>query len=402
MSSSDDYGKSPLEVEFEAEIRYCSSDMRPLTNREPKIVRGITLQTTVSELLNMCDEQDILEIVIENEHSSKSLDPSLPLYHILQCGANVTTDQVPTIISVSVLLPGSVAQLKKYVVAITDELGRENKVELTSQDCILVDNRQTGYDSYVLLSNAGRQKLATLAPLNTEFHARSAPAARDWPASVGQVFATSLHLLFSTPSLLVRGAVHFATQGTFWRLVNISWVVIKLAIGVTVVGTSTQVSNVSGLRNFIADIFLGYIILGTMLGRDLWASLKELVENDLPASAQSSVLPVVQKGLSLSDAVQQKLESSIILLLRFLLQHERRGPLQLPGKSGPEGPLDPKRELRHYFCVALQDAILLVITLHPTVFLLCQQELKRQQELVEKLVRDQKEREHIDLSAQQE
>ncbi|KAG7756361.1 hypothetical protein KL911_001163 [Ogataea haglerorum] len=402
MSSSDDYGKSPLEVEFEAEIRYCSSDMRPLTNREPKIVRGITLQTTVSELLNMCDEQDILEIVIENEHSSKSLDPSLPLYHILQCGANVTTDQVPTIISVSVLLPGSVAQLKKYVVAITDELGRENKVELTSQDCILVDNRQTGYDSYVLLSNAGRQKLATLAPLNTEFHARSAPAARDWPASVGQVFATSLHLLFSTPSLLVRGAVHFATQGTFWRLVNISWVVIKLAIGVTVVGTSTQVSNVSGLRNFIADIFLGYIILGTMLGRDLWASLKELVEKDLPASAQSSVLPVVQKGLSLSDAVQQKLESSIILLLRFLLQHERRGPLQLPGKSGPEGPLDPKRELRHYFCVALQDAILLVITLHPTVFLLCQQELKRQQELVEKLVRDQKEREHIDLSAQQE
>ncbi|KAG7730590.1 hypothetical protein KL933_000385 [Ogataea haglerorum] len=402
MSSSDDYGKSPLEVEFEAEIRYCSSDMRPLTNREPKIVRGITLQTTVSELLNMCDEQDILEIVIENEHSSKSLDPSLPLNHILQCGANVTTDQVPTIISVSVLLPGSVAQLKKYVVAITDELGRENKVELTSQDCILVDNRQTGYDSYVLLSNAGRQKLATLAPLNTEFHARSAPAARDWPASVGQVFATSLHLLFSTPSLLVRGAVHFATQGTFWRLVNISWVVIKLAIGVTVVGTSTQVSNVSGLRNFIADIFLGYIILGTMLGRDLWASLKELVENDLPASAQSSVLPVVQKGLSLSDAVQQKLESSIILLLRFLLQHERRGPLQLPGKSGPEGPLDPKRELRHYFCVALQDAILLVITLHPTVFLLCQQELKRQQELVEKLVRDQKEREHIDLSAQQE
>ncbi|KAG7791049.1 hypothetical protein KL910_000379 [Ogataea haglerorum] len=402
MSSSDDYFKSPLEVEFEAEIRYCSSDMRPLTNREPKIVRGITLQTTVSELLNMCDEQDILEIVIENEHSSKSLDPSLPLYHILQCGANVTTDQVPTIISVSVLLPGSVAQLKKYVVAITDELGRENKVELTSQDCILVDNRQTGYDSYVLLSNAGRQKLATLAPLNTEFHARSAPAARDWPASVGQVFATSLHLLFSTPSLLVRGAVHFATQGTFWRLVNISWVVIKLAIGVTVVGTSTQVSNVSGLRNFIADIFLGYIILGTMLGRDLWASLKELVEKDLPASAQSSVLPVVQKGLSLSDAVQQKLESSIILLLRFLLQHERRGPLQLPGKSGPEGPLDPKRELRHYFCVALQDAILLVITLHPTVFLLCQQELKRQQELVEKLVRDQKEREHIDLSAQQE
>ncbi|KAG7701925.1 hypothetical protein KL951_000381 [Ogataea haglerorum] len=402
MSSSDDYGKSPLEVEFEAEIRYCSSDMRPLTNREPKIVRGITLQTTVSELLNMCDEQDILEIVIENEHSSKSLDPSLPLYHILQCGANVTTDQVPTIISVSVLLPGSVAQLKKYVVAITDELGRENKVELTSQDCILVDNRQTGYDSYVLLSNAGRQKLATLAPLNTEFHARSAPAARDWPASVGQVFATSLHLLFSTPSLLVRGAVHFATQGTFWRLVNISWVVIKLAIGVTVVGTSTQVSNVSGLRNFIADIFLGYIILGTMLGRDLWASLKELVEKDLPASAQSSVLPVVQKGLSLSDAVQQKLESSIILLLRFLLQHERRGPLQLPGKSGPEGPLDPKRELRHYFCVALQDAILLVITLHPTVFLLCQQELKRQQELVEKLVRDQKERDHIDLSAQQE
>ncbi|KAG7821935.1 hypothetical protein KL928_000410 [Ogataea angusta] len=402
MSSFDDYGKSPLEVEFEAEIRYCSSDMRLLTNREPKIVRGITLQTTVSELLNMCDEQDILEIVIENEHSSKSLDPSLPLYHILQCGANVTTDQVPTIISISVLLPGSVAQLKKYVVAITDELGRENKVELTSQDCILVDNHQNGCDSYVLLSNAGRQKLAALAPLNTEFHARSAPAARDWPASVGQVFARSLHLLFSTPSLLVRGAVHFATQGTFWRLVNISWVVIKLAIGVVVVGTSAQVNNVSVVRNFIADVFLGYIILSTILGRDLWTSLKDLVDNDLPASAQSTVLPVVQKGLSLSDLVQQKLESSIIVLLQFLLQHERRGPLQLPGKNRPEGPLDPKRELKHYLCVALQDAILLVITLHPTVFLLCQQELHRQQELVEKLLKDQKEREQIDLSAQHE
>ncbi|KAH3662046.1 hypothetical protein OGAPHI_006227 [Ogataea philodendri] len=393
MSSSTDFEKSPLEIEFEAEIRYCLSDMRTRTGPATKKVQGITLQTTLGELFELSDVQDVIELVIENEHSSKNLDNSLPLYHILECGSNLTHDQVPTMISISVVLPGSVARVKQYVVTLKDELGREVEVELTSQDCIIVDNTQIGYDSYVLLSTTGRQKISAVAPLNTEFEVKeNTHMDRNWVATVSGV-ARSLSLLpLRLPELVARGTVHFFEQGTFWRLLNLTWVivrfsVIQLVIGVIPSGDARRPK--SFIRGPLADIINVYLFGATIFGSELWISLEDIILNDFSGRAQKYSLIPVRRMLAVGTSVENYAHLKISLLVRSLIVNNRRGRLELPGKVHPEQKsCCASAEFYRYVCVAVQDFSLLLITLHPTIFQIYKTELDKHEQLVAKLRND--------------
>ncbi|GME80901.1 unnamed protein product [Ambrosiozyma monospora] len=181
----------------------------------------------------------------------------------------------------------------KYVVEGIDKNGVKRKIELSSQQCIIVDTDPV-YEPYVMLSNSARTALSQLHKLSFVVVLVDSPEEirrrqqHQQQNGNGQIEVNFVALAKRIIDFTVHSVVHFLTQGTLRRLVSLSVALFKYFLIFILFGAQIDYGS-DIVRLVVYSAYLLYVFTRP----SVLDCLQAIVEDDFTEALQSIPIQII-------------------------------------------------------------------------------------------------------------